>query len=201
MKSSQFKYFTLVGIFGMSLLFSSCTEPEEKEKEDGEMVIDDDYYEFQDFDLSDHGIDAYISLPDETANIGASTKPMVTHTEDDIYWQINVGPNFSLNIEDYASINDLVKVEKKELSEKKFFKVKYLVDDEDLIIYERTLLVKGTDKASPTVGIEHKSYHVYGQKTIDGVTYALESREEGYEKVIIELMAKSIRSFKPKKAS
>ena len=64
------------------------------------------------------------------------------------------------------------------------------------ILYERTLLVKGTDKASPTVGVEHKSYHVYGKKTVDGITYELQSREDGYEKVIIELMAKSIKSFK-----
>ena len=68
-------------------------------------------------------------------------------------------------------------------------------------MYERTLLVKGTDNASPNVGIEHKSYHVYGQKIVDGITYELQSREDGYEKNIIELMAKSIKSFKPSKDS
>jgi hypothetical protein len=62
------------------------------------------------------------------------------------------------------------------------------------------LIVKGSKKASPTVGVEHKSYHVYGQKIIDGITYELRSRDEGYEaKNIIELMAKSIKSFKANK--
>ena len=68
-----------------------------------------------------------------------------------------------------------------------------------MLLYERTLRVAGADKASPTVGIEHKSYHVYGQKIVDGITYELQSRADGYEKMIIELMAKSIRSFKPAK--
>ena len=69
-----------------------------------------------------------------------------------------------------------------------------------MILYQRELIVKGTDRAASSVGVEHKSYHVFGQKTIDGITYVLESREEGYEKIIIELMAKSIKSFKPKSA-
>jgi len=200
-KSIIAKSLIVAGIAGSMFMFQSCTDSEEDKVKNDEIQLDDDYYEFQVFDMAEHGIPAYISLPDETANIGASTKPDVQHIDDDIYWQISVGPNFTLNIEDYASIKDLVKVEKKELAAKKFFNVKYLVDDPDLIIYERTLVVKGTDKASPTVGVEHRSYHVYGQKTIDGVNYSLESKEEGYEKNIIELMAKSIRSFKPRSAS
>ena len=201
LKSALSKSLIVVGIVGSILMFNSCsyTKPE---KQDADSIdINEDYYEFQAFDMTDHGVKAYIFLPDETANIGASTKPDVRYIQDDIYWEINVGPNFSMQIEDYASISNLVKVEKKELDTKKFFKVRYLVDDKDLIVYERILLVKGTDKASPLVGVEHKTYHVYGQKTIDGVTYALESREEGFEKKIIELMAKSIRSFKSKTAS
>jgi len=164
--------------------------------ESDDIVVDDDYYEFQDFALKSYEIPAMISLPDETANIGASTKPEVINDEDDIKWEIIVGPNFQLMIEDYGDITDLIEVEKKDIADKKFFKVKYLIDEEDMILYERTLLVKGTDKASPTVGVEHKSYHVYGKKTVDGITYELQSREDGYEKVIIELMAKSIKSFK-----
>lgn len=175
------------------MVLSSCGGGEEQ---GDEIVVDDDYYEFQDVKLKKYDIPAIIKLPDETANIGASTKPEVIHVEDDIKWEILVGPNFQLFIEDYGDITDLVEVEKKELADKKFFKVKYLIDEPELILYERTLLVKGTDKAAASVGVEHKTYHVYGQKTIDGITYELQSREEGYEKMIIELMAKSIKSFK-----
>jgi hypothetical protein len=92
----------------------------------------------------------------------------------------------------------MVEYKKKELKEQEVFSINYLIDDKDLIVYERKLIVKGSKKASPKVGVEHKSYHVYGQKIIDGITYELRSRDEGYEaKNIIELMAKSIKSFKP----
>lgn len=195
------KSLIVIGIAGAMFTLESCSGDEKDPAKKGEMQLDEDYYEFRAFNLEDYGIEAMIFLPDETANIGASTKPEINHIEDDIYWEISVGTNFTMTIEDYANITDLVKVEKNVLASKKFFKVKYLLDEPDMIIYERTLLVKGTDKASPTVGVEHKTYHVYGQKTIDNVTYSLESSEEGYTQMIIELMAKSIRSFKPKTAS
>jgi hypothetical protein len=193
--------FKLFGLLGILILFISCGNDVVDDSNNGEINVNDDYYEFQDFNLQGYDIPAVISLPDETANIGASTKPEVIHIEDDVKWEVKIGPNFQLHIEDYADITDLIEVEKRELAEQTFFKVKYLIDEEDLILYERTLLVKGTDNASPNVGVEHKSYHVYGQKIVDGITYELQSREDGYEKNIIELMAKSIKSFKPSKDS
>lgn len=189
--------FLLLVVAGFTI--TSCSGEDEPKENDSGINVDEDYYEFQMVDMSKYGINAYIQLPDETANIGASTKPEILHPEDHI-WQIDVGQNFTLHIEDMANIRDNIKEEKKDLERKDFFKVKYLIDEPDMILYERELLVKGSDRAPSTVGVEHKSYHVFGQKTIDGITYVLESREEGYEKIIIELMAKSIKSFKPKSA-
>ena len=184
----------LLVVAGFSVSSCSGGKDEKKKKDDIDL---EDYYEFQVMDMSKYGINAYIHLPDETANIGASTKPEVSHPEDHI-WQIDIGQNFTLHIEDMANIKDNIKEEKKELKRKEFFKIKYLIDKPDMILYQRELVVKGSDRAASTVGVEHKSYHVFGQKTIDGITYVLESREEGYEKNIIEMMAKSIKSFKPK---
>lgn len=191
-----FKPLTIFFLLVSALFMSACSGGEDK-KEEKEDIDLEDYYEFQVMDMSKYGIDAHIHLPDETANIGASTKPQISHPEDHI-WQIDIGQNFTMHIEDMANITDNIKEEKKELKRKDFFKIKYLVDDEDMILYQRELVVKGSDRAASTVGVEHKSYHVFGQKTIDGITYVLESREEGYEKNIIEMMAKSIKSFKPK---
>lgn len=189
--------FLLLVVAGFSI--SSCSGKDDSKEKESEINVDEDYYEFQMIDMEKYGIDAYIQLPDETANIGASTKPDILHPEDHM-WQIDIGQNFTLHIEDMANITDNIKEEKKELARKDFFKIKYLIDEPDMILYERELIVKGTERAPSTVGIEHKSYHVFGQKTIDGITYVLESREEGYEKIIIEMMAKSIKSFKPKSA-
>ncbi len=183
-------------IIGLTL-FSSCGSSEEKSEEKEEFTLNEDYYDFRGVSLSSFGINALIMLPDETANIGASIKPEIIHADGDFKWDIHVGPNFQLHIEDFGDYNDLVEVKKKELEEYDFVKINYLINEKDLILYEQTLLVKGKKEASKSVGVEHRSYHVYGQKMIDGVTYELRSRDEGYEKVIIELMAKSIKSFKP----
>ncbi len=181
----------------LSIIVVSCNNKENKEEPSSEISYEDEYYEFQDFDLKPYEIPAIIALPDETANIGAS-KPVVEHIPSDIKWTIHVGPNFQLLIEDYANITDLIEVEKKTLAEKDFYEIKYLVDEPDLIVYERKLVVDGEKNAPNTVGIEHRSFHVYGQKTVNGITYELKSRAEGHEKYIIDLMAKSIKSFREK---
>lgn len=157
----------------------------------------EDYYEFQGFDLSSYGIPGTIMLPDETANIGAST-PEVQHLEGDFYWNILVGQNFHLYIEDYGDNTNLVTEHKKKLENTQFYEVKYIVDEPELVIYEITLKVRGHVAASEKVGVKHISYHVYGEKVIDGIHYELRSRDEGFDQKYIELMAKSIRSFTAK---
>jgi len=191
-KTRFFLYITLT--FTAFVFVSSCGDAEQNDKT--EQGAEDEYYEFQGLSLKDYGVPGMIMLPDETANIGASTKPEVVHNDGDFIWDIYVGPNFELHIEDYGDYTDLVEYKKKELKEQEVFKINYLVNEKDIIVYESTLMVRGTKQASPTVGVKHKSYHVYAQRIINGITYELRSRDEGYERMIIDLMAKSIRSFK-----
>ena len=191
----KFSLLQALAIVGIMMMFSSCDEVPVVNNEDAEFV--DEYYEFQDFNLSDYEIPAIISLPDETANIGASTMPEIIHVESDYQWDLKVGRNFEMHIEDCAEVADLVKEKKEELADRTFYNIKYLIEDKDLIMYQRTLVVSGTDNASPTVGIEHKSYHVYGQKKLGKIYYELRSSEEGSDKTIIDLMVKSIRSLRP----
>lgn len=164
---------------------------------DDSELTDEDLYEFQGFSLKPYEIPVMIMLPDETANIGASTKPEVLHVEGDFKWQIHVGPNFHMVIDDWGSDRKMVSDEKKRLKDLDFYSVKYIVDEPDFILYERTLKVDGKKGVSKSVGVEHKTYHVYGQKVINDITYVFQSRPEGYERVIIDLMAKSIKSVKP----
>ncbi|MBI1835944.1 MAG: hypothetical protein HYR91_01630 [Flavobacteriia bacterium] len=202
MKNYNFKLILFFTIICFSFCLSSCgTTKEEENVADNGLNIDDDYYEFQGFNLKDFDIPAMIMLPDETADIGASTKPEVIHSEDDFKWEVIVGQNFHLLIDDWGDYTDMVVSRKKELKELEFYKIKYLIDEKDFILYEQVLKVDGSAKASSTVGIPHKSYHVYAQKVIDGVTYVFRSRDEGYEKQIIELIAKSIKSVKSLKTA
>jgi hypothetical protein len=187
-------FLPIILVFSVLVFAASCSGPQEKNAT--EQGSEDEYYEFQGLSLKDYGVPGMIMLPDETANIGASTKPEVVHNDGDFIWDIFVGPNFELHIEDYGDYTDLVEYKKKELKDQEVFKINYLVNEKDLIVYESNLIVRGSKQASPTVGVKHKSYHVYAQKIINGITYELRSRDEGYERMIIDLMAKSIRSFK-----
>ena len=163
--------------------------------------VEDDFFEFRKFNLQPYDLPATIMLPDETANIGASTRPEVVHGEDGFKWEIQVGPNFHLIIDDYGEVRDKVTEFKRELEKLEMFEIKYLENEKDFIVYQRTLKVDGEKAAPSTVGLEHISYHVYGQKMIDGYTYVFRSREEGYPRNIIELMAQSIKSVKEVKSN
>lgn len=185
------KFIVVLGFASSCVFFSACNTVNE-DKNQTEVV--EDFFEFQKFNLKDYGLNATIMLPDETANIGASTRPEVKHDEDGFKWEIEVGPNFHLIIDDFGEEKNKVADKKRKLKELDIFETKFLVDEKDFIIYESTLKVDG-EKASPITDPKpHVSYHVYGQKVIDGYTYVFRSREEGYQKNIIDLMAKSIKS-------
>lgn len=196
----KFRLFLFFFHLVFSLTLVSCSENEKivEEPKEAETVLDDDYYDFQGFNMSPYDIPVMIMLPDETANIGASTKPEVVHTVDDFKWELLVGSNFEMLIDDWGDYTDMVVTRKKELSSLDFYKINYLIDQQNFIMYEQELIPKGI-KASNSVGVPHKSYHVYAEKVIDGVTYVFRSQDEGAEKLIIELMAKSIKSVKPLK--
>jgi hypothetical protein len=184
----------VLGLFVIaSIFFYNCKGSENSESLELE---DEELYEFKGFSLKDYDIPATLMLPDETANIGASTRPEIIHAEDDFKWELIVGPNFHMIIDDWGDDREMVSSEKKRLSGLSFYQIKYLVNEPDFIMYERILKVDGEKSAPKTVGLEHKSFHVYGQKVIDGITYVFRSRDEGFEKVIIDLMAKSIKSVK-----
>jgi ribosomal protein L7/L12 len=192
------KYTAVISLACIGMLFSACSGGDEK---NNQIEIVEDFFEFQKFNLKDFGLNATIMLPDETANIGASTRPEVKHAEDGFKWEIEVGPNFHMIIDDFGEEKNKVADKKRKLKELDIFETKFLVDEKDFIIYESTLKVDG-EKASPITDPKpHVSYHVYGQKVIDGYTYVFRSREEGYPKNIIDLMAKSIKSVQEVKNS
>ena len=178
------------------LVFSACKEKEEPIAKE---VETEDYYEFIKYNFSEYGLDINMMLPDETANIGASIKPEVKHDLDGFKWEIQIGPNFEFVIDDFGEEKEKVSEKMANLKNVHFMDVEYLINEKDFIVYETKLKISG-EKSSPITNLkEHISYHVYAQKTIDGYTYVFRSREEGFPKNIIEIMAKSFRSIKENK--
>lgn len=176
-------------------LFFSCSEQNE-EKQKAQTFIDADYYEYKGLNLQKYMIHAMMMIPDETADIGSSTESEITHVDNDFRWDLKIGEKFIIHIEDFGNSKNLVASKKKELKEKDWFEIKYLVDDKDLIVYQKILKVKGVNNASPKVGVDHISYHVYAEKVIDGITYELRNSDEGNDKELTRWIAKSIKSFK-----
>jgi hypothetical protein len=190
-------------VFLLLLLFSTsqCNTGNDSELENQPVGKEEDYFNFQSVNLQPHEISALIMVPDETAGIGATTLPEVIHKENDFKWKLIVGPNFGLIIEDYGEYDQLIRDMKNRLKEEKMFRIQYLTDEPDLLVYKRTLIVRGVKNASPKVGVEHSSFHVYAVRSIHGINYELRSNDEGSSKKLVELMVKSIRSFKELKLS
>lgn len=184
---SIFALFLLIGIF------SACKSKEEPVVKEVEM---EDYYEFMKYSFAEYGLNINMMLPDETANIGASTKPEVKHELDGFKWEIEIGPNFEFIVDDFGEEKEKVSEKMANLKNVHFMEVNYLLKEKDFIIYETKLKIAGEKKSPITSLKEHISYHVYAQKTINGYTYVFRSREEGFPKNIIEIMAKSFRSVK-----
>ena len=170
-------------IFLMCLLFLlfACETNNQKTNNESE---EQDYYQFQQIDLSRNDLDATIMIPDATAGIGASFKPLINHIAADYKWQISIGRNFNLQIEDFGDNAYRYLEVRKKILENKAFKVSIVKEENDQVLYKRIL---------------DNSYHVYAVKKVEGVYYELKSREEGDSKKIAEFIYRSVKSFKKKK--
>ena len=187
----KFKFF-IYSLFISCLTLTACSNSSDSKEQEG---IDEALLDFNKFSLKSFDIPATILLPDETSNIGASTKVEVTHTEGDFLWDLKVGPNFELVINDWGNDKEILNAEVKKLKNLDFYNVKFLKKTATTLLYERTLNVDGKKNASKNVGIEHKSYHLFMTKTIQNIIYTFETNDGGSTKEIIELQEKCINSI------
>ena len=190
----SFFYRFLKSLFLLFFLFNiSCEEntnsaPDEQgDKANFSQRIDEDYYQFSNFNLNKHDIEGSIMLPNETSRIGTSEVPKVKHSPGGFKWKINVGSAFNLYIEDFGDKKDLVLNHKMKLeAQKNVYTVKYIEALPNLLIYKKTL------KESSL----HSSYHIYAQKKVNGISYEIKNKYQGDKKDVVMFMKKSIASFK-----
>jgi hypothetical protein len=183
---------SLFFLFGIFLMLSSCSEKSiDNENESINL------YDFTPLNLNEYEIPATILLPDETFNIGASTKVEVNHVEGDFKWDIAIGPNFKFRIDDWGDDKQILQAEKDKLQNLEFYEISYLKNTDNLIIYKRELKVSGSKKASNKVGTEHITYHICQMKEINGIVYLFKNNDEGSSKRIVDLLEKSFESLKP----
>ena len=153
----------------------------------------DKYYQFSKLTLSDFDFNASIFIPDETAGIGASFKPIISHDED-FKWTISAGPNFTLFIEDYGENSSLIDEFEAKISKSDFFDISIISKKNGIILYQRSIKKNTLSDASSKEN--HISFHLYAIKNINGIYYELKNKEEGDTRKVIELMEKSVESLK-----
>ena len=152
-----------------------------------------DYYQFQKLSLNKFDLPASLFIPDATAGIGATFVPEVMHEIGGYKWKILIGKNFELDIEDYGDYPYLFpEFKKKLLSSNNFYKVEIIKEEENLILYKRTI--------SENLGNSNSSsYHLFAVVKINGINYQLTNRESGDSKKVIDFVYKSVKSFKKAK--
>lgn len=181
--------------FVFLLLFvSSCTESKKSNDIDKARLVD-----FKPLNLQTYDIPATILLPDETSNIGAATNIEVNHTEGDFKWDIKIGPNYHLRIDDWGDDEEILDAELRKLKDLKFYKLTFFKKTSELLIYKRDLIVKGHKKASNKIGTNHTTYHIFWMKKINDIIYVFKNKDEGSSKKIVDLIELSISSIKPNK--
>src|SRR6218665_2510709 len=100
-------FFRFFMILSLPVMLLSCGSDETSNE-----LTEEDLYNFDGLSLKPYDIPVMIMLPNQDANIGASTKPEVTHIEGDFKWEIEVGPNFHMKIDDWGSERNRIKEEK-----------------------------------------------------------------------------------------
>ena len=153
----------------------------------------DKYYQFSKLTLSDFDFNASIFIPDDTAGIGASFKPIISHDED-FKWTISAGPNFKLFIEDYGENSSLIDEFEAKITKSDFFDISIISKKNGIILYQRS--IKKNTLSDVSSKENHISFHLYAIKNINGIYYELKNKEEGNTKKVIELMEKSVESLK-----
>ena len=170
-------------------LISSCNGGDSEGTGNDTLAVDTtNYSDMDEMTLSDHGLNMQIMLPNVASSTGASIEPTVEHFDGDYLWDVKIGNQFHLIIEDFGKEKNKVAEEKKRLTDMgRIFVIEYVIDEPKVIMYKRELHEGQGGK--PT-------YHCYGETTVDGYTYVLRSHEDGNFKPIIEDMVKTIRSAK-----
>lgn len=148
-----------------------------------------DYYQFQKINLSKYDIPASIYLPDASAGIGTSFKPLIEHEVGDYKWKIKVGRYFILNIEDYGDFKYLYEEKKKQITSNRVYETKILKEEVNILVYQQTL--------KEDVGLKkNNTFYIYSVVKLDDVFYLIMNNENGNSRKEIEFMYKSIKSIK-----
>ena len=158
-------YFMLLVVLFLNLISSCKTESSETKPEEKEVTEKDELYHYESFSLVPFGINAFLFLPDETANIGV-TEPSVNHEMDSFKWLITLSKDFVLRIDDWGQ-DDGIAVQKRIMEDhKNIFDIEVISATDTTLAYKQ--MVKTYDEKQKE---EKALYFYFHSHKIDGVNY------------------------------
>lgn len=152
-----------------------------------------DYVQYDTFDMRPYDLPIQLMLPNASAGIGTSIKPQVDFEIGGFKWQLQVGRNFCLYIEDYGDYAyRFAEFKRKLLKPNKFFEIEIVRQTKNLLIYRRK--VKGAFVAQ-----RNTKFFIYSVQKINQNYYEIMNREQGDSKRVVDFMFHTIQSIKEKK--
>ena len=152
-----------------------------------------DYVQYTPFDMRPYDLSIQLMLPNASSGIGTSIKPKVSYEVGGFKWQLQVGRNFMLHIEDYGdNAYRFAEFKRKLLKPNKFFEIEIVKQTKNILIYPRK--VKGA-----FVSQKNARFYIYAVRKIDQNYYEIMNREQGDTKRVVDFMYHTIESIKSKK--
>jgi hypothetical protein len=183
------RYYYLLFI-PLTLTFNACGGEEKEaggEKTEANKT-ETDFSGMEEIKLNDKDLNAAIKVPQIASSTGDIIPVTVDHGMGDFIWTVKVGDGekFKLMIENAEGLGDDLIGEKKKMFES-FWKIEYLVDESNLIMYKKSI------EGEETVPDQ---YHVFAVVKIDGIPYKVYSDETvQFKKPDAEEMLRSVRSL------
>lgn len=172
----------------VAMFFASCGGGEEGDGKKGEGESEELDLEgmAEDDTLKEHGLNASVWVPEELAPDGTQIPSQIEPDEDNMIWKVKSGKKFHIVIQIVDGNGNYIKRKKDELAGG-IFKIEYLDEKENFIMYKATL----PDNASKT-----EFYKFYGVKKVNGEEYEFYTEESAeLRKVDVENVRKSFLAF------
>lgn len=149
-----------------------------------------DYTGMKSYDLTPNGIKTTIMVPEELSSTGEPYPVEVERDDDMLTWDIIVGNNYDLVIEEPDGEGKYMEREKERLKNDDVFTETFIVDEPTVMLYKASL---------PEGAGQRDYYHIFGTATINGIEYLIKSNMMGeFSEVQAQDMLKSYRSLTEK---
>lgn len=172
-----------------AVMMNSCGGETKTDGKDGDSAAtsDVDYTGMKEHDLSANGLNTKMMVPELSSSTGELLPVDVSKNEDLLTWEISIGAEYHLLIEEVDGEGNYLQREKDRLKNDGVFTIEYIKQEADKMLYKASL---------PNESGQRDYYHAFGLVKIGNVEYIVKSFDMGeFSQVQADDMYKSICSL------